>query len=89
MASVSDFEQGQSFSIEAGGQTIMLELSAVKPIANSPREGGGFTLMFKGPREVALPQAIYRFTGKSGAHEIFIVPIAADAAGRLYEAVFN
>jgi hypothetical protein len=89
MTSVSDFEQGQSFSIEAGGQTIVLELSAVNPIANSPREGGGFTLMFKGPREVALPQAIYRFTGISGTHEIFIVPIAADAAGRLYEAVFN
>ena len=69
MASVSDFEQGQSFSIEAGGQTIVLELSAVNPIANSPREGGGFTLLFRGPRDVPLQQAIYRFTGKSGAHE--------------------
>ena len=62
----------------------------MKPIANSPRDGGGFTLLFKGPRDVALPQAIYRFTGESGiADDIFIVPIAADAAGRLYEAVFN
>ncbi|MER8567287.1 hypothetical protein NKH85_00370 [Mesorhizobium sp. M0924] len=89
MASISDFEQGQSFSVEAGGQTLTLELSAVQPIANSPRDGGGFMLLFTGPRDAALPQAIYRFNGKSGAHEIFIVPIAADAAGRLYEAVFN
>ena len=46
MTSVSDFEQGQSFSVEAAGQTIALELSAIKPIANSPRDGGGFTLLF-------------------------------------------
>jgi hypothetical protein len=89
MASASDFEQGQTFTIEAGGQQIPLELSAVNPIAASPRPGGGFSLLFRGPREIALPQATYLFTGKNGTHEIFIVPIAADAAGRLYEAVFN
>nr|WP_245465814.1 hypothetical protein [Mesorhizobium sp. M7A.T.Ca.TU.009.02.1.1] len=89
MASVSDFEQGQTFTIEAGGRQIPLELSAVKPIAASPRPGGGFSLLFKGPRDIALPQATYLFTGESGSHEIFIVPVAADATGRLYEAVFN
>ncbi|MBZ9717349.1 hypothetical protein LB519_05770 [Mesorhizobium sp. AD1-1] len=89
MASVSDFEQGQTFTIEAGGKQIPLELSAVKPIAASPRPGGGFSLLFRGPRDIALPQATYLFTGESGSHEIFIVPVAADAAGRLYEAVFN
>ncbi|WP_245267612.1 hypothetical protein [Mesorhizobium sp. WSM1293] len=89
MASVSDFEQGQTFTIEAGGKQIPLELSAVKPIAASPRLGGGFSLLFRGPRDIALPQATYLFTGESGSHEIFIVPVAADAAGRLYEAVFN
>lgn len=89
MASVSDFEQGQSFSVEAGGRTIALELSAVKPIANSPREGGGFTLLFRGPRDVALPQATYHLTGDTIADDIFIVPISVDAAGYVYEAVFN
>jgi hypothetical protein len=89
MASVSDFEQGQSFSVEAGGRTIALELSAVKPIANSPREGGGFTLLFKGPRDAALPQAIYRLVGEGQSHDIFIVPVATDQTGYVYEAVFN
>ncbi|RWC40379.1 MAG: hypothetical protein EOS55_28005 [Mesorhizobium sp.] len=89
MASVLDFEQGQTFTIEAGGQQIPLELSAVNPIAASPRPGGGFSLLFRGPREIALPQATYRFTGENGTHEIFIVPVAADATARLYEAVFN
>ena len=89
MTSVTDFEQGQVFTVEAGGKPVSLELSAVKPIAASPRPGGGFSLVFRGPRETPLPQATYRFTGHGGEHEIFIVPIAADAAGRLYEAVFN
>ncbi|MFC3326528.1 DUF6916 family protein [Mesorhizobium cantuariense] len=89
MASVTDFEQGQVFTIDAGGRQVSLELSAVNPIAASPRPGGGFSLMFRGPRETALPQATYLFTGRSGTHEIFIVPVAADATGRLYEAVFN
>ena len=89
MTSVADFEQGQSFSIQADGQTIALELSAVKPIANSPRDGGGFTLLFKGPRDAPLPQAMYRFVSGDIAHDIFIVPVAADATGYVYEAVFN
>jgi hypothetical protein len=73
----------------AGGRQISLELSAVNHIAASPRPGGGFSLLFRGPREPALPQATYLFTDKSNSYEIFIVPVAADAAGRLYEAVFN
>ncbi|MBZ9806783.1 hypothetical protein LB542_09165 [Mesorhizobium sp. BR1-1-9] len=91
MASASDFEQavGQAFTVEAGGRRIALELSAVNRIASSPRPGGGFSLLFKGPRETALPQATYRFAGNGGTHDIFIVPVAADATGRLYEAVFN
>ncbi|TPK58186.1 hypothetical protein FJ546_24135 [Mesorhizobium sp. B2-4-19] len=89
MALVADFEQGQVFTVEAGAGTVSMELSAVTPIAASPRPGGGFSLMFRGPRETPLPQATYRFTGASGVHDIFIVPVAADATGRLYEAVFN
>ncbi|WP_404925752.1 DUF6916 family protein [Mesorhizobium sp. ORM16] len=91
MASASDFEQavGQAFTVEAGGRQIALELSAVNRIASSPRPGGGFSLLFKGPRETALPQATYRFADSGATHDIFIVPVAADATGRLYEAVFN
>lgn len=89
MASATDFEQGQTFTVEAGGEPISLELSAVNPIPGSPRPGGGFSLMFRGPRETPLPQATYRLTGTSGVHDIFIVPVAADATGRVYEAVFN
>jgi len=91
MASAADFEQavGKAFVIAAGDRQISLELSAVRRIANSARPDGGFSLLFTGPRDIALPQATYRFTGNGAAHDIFIVPVAADAAGRHYEAVFN
>ncbi|TPM27945.1 hypothetical protein FJ967_29985 [Mesorhizobium sp. B2-3-4] len=87
----ADFEQaiGQAFVIDTGGGRITLELSAVNRIDASPRPGGGFSLLFRGPREIALPQAIYSLAGAGGVHDIFIVPVAADANGRTYEAVFN
>ncbi|TPK71806.1 hypothetical protein FKO01_50250 [Mesorhizobium sp. B2-3-3] len=87
----SDFEQavGTAFTTTIGERPIALELTDVRAIPASPRPGGGFSLLFRGPRDVALPQATYSLAGKGGAHDIFIVPVAADAAGRLYEAVFN
>ncbi|TPI29980.1 hypothetical protein FJW07_29760 [Mesorhizobium sp. B3-1-9] len=91
MASATQFEQavGQTFVVEAGGQMVALELASVKRVANSPRAGGGFSALFKGPREMLLPQATYRFVGSEITHDIFIVPISGDQAGYIYEAVFN
>ena len=91
MATATEFEQavGQTFIVEANGKMVALELSAVKPIPHSPREGGGFSLQFKGPREMFLPQAIYRFVGSELTHDIFIVPISGDQTSYTYEAVFN
>jgi len=47
-----------------------------------------FSIYFHGP--IHLSQRIYRFEHPdAGAFEIFIVPIARDAEGYRYEAVFN
>jgi hypothetical protein len=91
MVSATEFDKavGQTFIVEANGKMVALELSAVKPIANSPRDGGGFSLLFKGPREMLLPQATYRFVGSEITHDIFIVPISSDQSSYTYEAVFN
>lgn len=89
MISASDFEQGTAFTVMVGDRPVALELTDIRPIADSPRPGGGFSLLFKGSLETALPQATYSFSGKGGPYEIFVVPVAADATGRLYEAVFN
>jgi hypothetical protein len=56
---------------------------------NGPRKQP-FSLYFRGPRQVVLPQAIYRVEHEMmGPMEIFLVPIGPDAQGMRYEAVFN
>ncbi|TSE11603.1 hypothetical protein C1D09_013510 [Mesorhizobium intechi] len=91
MASASDFRQavGSVFTVAVGGRAVSLELAAVRQIPSSPRPGGGFTLLFKGPRDIRLPQAIYHLAGDAITDDIFIVPVSADATGYQYEAVFN
>ncbi|MDX8533539.1 hypothetical protein RFM41_19640 [Mesorhizobium sp. VK25A] len=91
MISATDFDQsvGQTFIVETNGKMVALELSAVKRIARSPRDGGGFSLLFKGPPEMLLPQGTYRFVGSELAQDIFIVPVSSDQTGYTYEAVFN
>lgn len=91
MVEATDFDKsvGQTFIVEADGRMVALELAAVNRIAHSPRDGGGFSLHFKGPRQMLLPQGTYRFVGSEITHDIFIVPISGDQASYIYEAVFN
>jgi hypothetical protein len=65
-----------------------LELELVE--ATGVGEGRPFSIVFRGPTDPPLPQRIYRFEHEAiGTFELFIVPIAADAQGVRYEAVFN
>ncbi len=49
-----------------------------------------FALKFRGPAQSFLPQHTYRLTHEQlGTHELFLVPVAQDAQGFYYEAVFN
>jgi hypothetical protein len=49
-----------------------------------------FSLVFRGPKNVYLPQRIYTVEHeKLGALEIFLVPIQPDGEGSRFEAVFN
>ncbi len=58
-------------------------------------EGGGrnsysFSLVFGGPPAPFLPQRIYGLShDRLGAFDLFLVPIAREADGFRYEAVFN
>ena len=48
-----------------------------------------FCLVFAGPKDVVLPQKIYRIQHpKAGTMDIFLVPIGPDEGNMLYEAVF-
>lgn len=79
---------GKPYAIAIGGHRIDLTLDRVEQLPPSPREAGSFRLEFVGPPDPVLPQAIYPLTGEAETHEIFLVPIARDAAGARYEAVF-
>ena len=76
-------------------QIVQLELTDVKTYAHKDEEGERpglerFSLYFRGPNDAFLPQQLYALShDKLGELEIFLVPIAQDASGFRYEAVFN
>ena len=80
---------GTRFTMAVDGGTCDLVLEAAEQFSRSARPGGAFRLAFRGPRDPVYPQAIYRLEAPGFAGEIFLVPIAQDAAGTLYEAIFN
>lgn len=49
-----------------------------------------FSLVFRNESALLFPQQIYRMShGQVGSFDIFLVPIARDRDGFLYQAVFN
>jgi len=74
-----------------GEEDLVLELAEASPIetqAKGPRQQ--FSLLFTGPAEPLLEQAIYTLENDElGTMGLFLVPVAADAEGADYEAVFT
>jgi hypothetical protein len=71
-------------------QTHPVELIAVTRLGRDNTTGRPFSLLFRGNREVYLPQHIYPISHDSiGTLEIFIVPIVPDSIGNRFEAIFN
>jgi len=70
---------------------VLAEARSLSPKTRPPDAGRApFSLVFLGPAAPVLAQRIYSLDNPSlGRLEIFLVPIAADAAGVKYEAVFN
>ena len=71
------------------GQPLALELVELRegaPQSDYER----FSLFFKGPRAVVLPQRSYELEHpKLGTFILFLVPIKQDENGTYYESVFN
>ena len=95
----SDFEPllNQTFQIEYGnGEMLPVTLAEVAPGKNpsSNDENGEpyypFSLTFQSSITDYLPQATYRIGhDQLGTHDIFIVPLGANAQGIRYQAVFS
>ena len=81
---------GTKFLMHYGdSQTAELELMSATDVGSSPRQAQ-FSLVFVGPHECPIAQAIYRVDhAELGALDLFLVPIGKDQRGVHYEAIFN
>lgn len=88
-----DFESllKQALPARAGDQMLQLEVDEVwRSHFPTVRPVPGFSLFLRGPREPRLVQGLVAITHPAhGELEIFVTPVAQDAAGIRYEAVFN
>jgi hypothetical protein len=86
---------GQKFTVRfENDHAIELVLTKVVSRGGTALPGGkqseAFSLMFRGPQSPFLEQKMYSFEQPEiGAFKLFIVPIASNAEGFTYEAVFN
>jgi hypothetical protein len=79
---------GTIYVVTAEDASFPLRLEEAQPLPDSGREGGAFRLVFRGPSDPILPQAIYPFRQDADTREIFVVPIAQGPDGTAYEAIF-
>jgi len=85
----------QTFSLEReGADPLRLELIQADPKGQFDPERDerqAFALLFRGPAEPILPQAIYPLENATlGRMEIFLVPLGPDGeGGARYEAIFS
>ena len=85
---------GSSFHVTVDGADEPLGLTLIE-VSELGDEGGGprqdpFSLVFRGPRDVYLPQQIYTIhNDEMGTLNIFLVPIRPDEQGMRVQAVFN
>jgi hypothetical protein len=68
-----------------------LELELIEVASGAPLEGTErFSVVFRGALSFVLEQSIYHLEHERlGALDLFLVPIAREADGFRYEAVFN
>lgn len=87
-----DFEQlaAGSLSIVQDGHTATLTVVEARDLPPTSHRSRPFAVVLEGPRDPFLPQAIYPIQHPVlGLLELFIVPIARDAAHTRYEVIVN
>ena len=80
---------GTAFAV-AGVDGVALQLSAAVPLDRQAPDERRFSLMFRGPAQPVLQQAIHTLEhAVLGTLVIFLVPVGRDAQGVQYQAIFN
>ncbi len=82
----------QTFRIRLEGlesmETELIEVTELGEVAPGRRRA--FSLVFRGPRQMVLPQRIYPVEHEvMGTLDLFLVPIGPDQIGMRYEAIFT
>ncbi|RUW46368.1 hypothetical protein EOA32_31775 [Mesorhizobium sp. M1A.F.Ca.ET.072.01.1.1] len=84
---------GTAFDIELGESSMALTLAEARPLPETGFTGmrrSPFSLMFRSGSQVVLPQKLYKLKNATlGKLEIFLVPVARDKEGIVYQAIFN
>ena len=82
--------ENEKFKIQGiNGQQVELVLEELSEITTLPSHEN-FSILFRGSNEVFLTEGTYPFNHEStGPFDLFIVPIAQDANGFVYQSVFN
>jgi hypothetical protein len=84
---------GETFrDTEAGTVLTLLDVEDLTPVARHVPEGqrAPFSLIFGGPAEPVLPQGIRPLVHDAlGELALFLVPVALEADGMRYQAVFS
>jgi hypothetical protein len=80
----------QDFEIVTDAGPLVLQLVEARSQTAPDAGREPFTLTFRGPPPVRLPQGIYKMNNaQMGEMEIFLVQIAANQTSSTFEAVFN
>lgn len=84
---------GSAFDIDMGQSSMALTLSEARPLPETGFPGmkrSPFSLMFRSGSPIVLPQKLYKLKNATlGSLEIFLVPVAKDKEGIVYQAIFN
>ncbi|MDV3467148.1 hypothetical protein RZA67_00155 [Stenotrophomonas sp. C3(2023)] len=82
----------EPFAAQVEGMSLEFVLVEARPLAPPPRGAARapFSLLFRNTAPILFPQKIYPMHhARVGEVGIFLVPIAQERAGFLYQAVFN
>ena len=85
---------GDDFVVDSDIE-LTLVLTEAKPLLSRPDDSGpdaerSFSLLFRGPNETPFEQQTVILRHHAlGEFAIFLVPVAQDEDGRLYEAIYN
>lgn len=92
---LSDFATrlSEAFSVDIENQNTVFTLVEAVPLPQHPLPGAmrePFSLVFHNEAAIVFPQRIYAMKHPvMGEFGIFLVPVARDREGFLYQAVFN